>query len=200
MALTKTNTLLVDWTVTNGGSVAELAVLDVSGHYATTLHIQQALIEATAHDGTKYSIETSSNSSGDEDWTELFEFTGITGTSNTEPITNAPAAIGTTVLTCANTTGYEENGKWRFIYESGTPADSEIFQGAAYSSNTSVTALDGTTRAHVATTPMWSIAQTHTIDLDITRTIQRIRIVCRNDLANAANCITRIRSSQVTGL
>jgi len=199
MALTKDVSVLLDWTAVNGGVVAEGPTLNVATHYKTSLYIQQGLIEAAAHDGTVFVVQASSKASGDEDWHIMRELNGPTGTSNTEPITNAPAAIGTTVFTVASTVGYTVNGEERLIYEAGTPANSEMIFQSATVGNTSVTAIDGSTNAHVATTPLWSIAASLTIDLE-TLDKQRVRILAVNDLTNDANMAWRVSESHVTAV
>lgn len=199
MALTKGVSVLQDWTVVTGGVVAEGPTIDVSTHYQTTLYIMQALIEAAVHDGTVFIIQASSTAADDEDWHTIGELNGPTGTSNTEPITNAPAAIGTTVFTVASTVGYTVNGEWRFIYEAAAPEDSELILQSATVGNTSITAIDGSAVAHVATTPLWSIAASFSRDVD-TFTKQRLRVLVMNDLTNDANIAWRLSESHATSV
>lgn len=177
MALTKTATAASsDWTAVAQNTVGEGATIDISDCYDATLFIQAFLDSATAHTGTEFKVQLSNNSSGDEDWYDLCRFVGLIGTSNAEPLTNDSCTAGTTVFTCASTTGYT-NGTY-FAIEDGTLVNSEILYQVALTTNTSITALDGCTNAHNDNTGMWSIADNWVVTLPMGAV--RARLVVNN--------------------
>jgi hypothetical protein len=164
-ALTITSSVVTDWTAVAAQGTGESAVIDISANYATAVHIQAFLDTATAHEGTEFVIQVSSNSSGDEDWSDLTKFSGLVGTANTEPITDNPLAATSTTITVADTGGgYETEpmGKWIAI-EDGTLVNSELIWLTGFTADTNITCQDGTTNAHVQTTAMFDIALSKTI-------------------------------------
>ncbi len=197
-APTKTIAAVDEWANVAQNTVREGAVVDVSGLDGAILHIDVALSSAVAHTGTKISVMISSNTSGDEDWTELTNLIGPTGTANTENITNNPLAASSTTAAVASTTGYDAD-ETRFIYiKDSTIADSELALLISHVANTSVTFLKGTTNAHVQNTPMWNIAETYPIDLPWAT--NRVMVVIDNTYdSDGAAVDTRTRISKVVG-
>jgi len=177
MALTKSAAAVDACQEIAQNTILEGTTVDLSGAYEAMLHIDFALCNATPHTGTKIIIQVSGAASGDDNWEVFREFVSITGTTDLEVITNNPAAIGTTVLTCASTTGYA-TGQWIFLEDVTTFANSEWCYIVAVSANTSVTIMDGTTRAHNKNSIMNSIAQTYVMALPLG--ILRVRIVYDN--------------------
>lgn len=180
-------------------TVLEGATVDVSGCYDAALHIDFAQSNEVAHTGTKIRIQVSSNSSGDEDWSDLFEYVPQFGTGNQEAITNNPLAAGGTSITVASTTGYTVNGSWRFL-EDPTFANGEWVFQTAYSTNASITVLDGVTREHVQTTSLLhSIAQRDVWPIPMWA--NRVRVIYDNTYdADGATVAVRCRISKVTGI
>ncbi|MHA2065085.1 MAG: hypothetical protein ACXABY_11980 [Candidatus Thorarchaeota archaeon] len=200
MALTKTVAAVDEWESIAQNAVREGATVDVSNAYAAALHIDIALTSATAHTGTKISVQVSSNSTGDEDWSTLTEFIGPTGTANTENITNNPLAAGSFTATCASTTGLYDDDETRWIYiKDATIANSEMVWLVSHVAATSVTWADGTANAHVQNTPMWDIADRFVVDIPIW--VSRVRVHYDNTFdSDGATCDTACRVSAVTGL
>ncbi len=126
MALTKAVESITDWTAVAQNAVGESAVLDCSGHYETMLAIQAFLDSTTAHDGTRFIVQVSSATSGDEDWHTLVQFLLLVGTANSENITDNPLSSGSTTISVASTTGYDADTAIYIGIEDGTLADSEI--------------------------------------------------------------------------
>lgn len=170
-------TQIQDWTAVAQNTIVKSTEFDYSTYSDGIIDIQAALDTTTAHTGTRFIVQSSSSSSGDEDWSNLTEFVGLIGTANSEAITNNPAAAGTTVLTCADTTGYTVLGNWRFI-EDATLINSELIFQTAVSANTSITILDGTTNAHVQNTLMFNVALSQSVS--IPKSIRRLRVVIDN--------------------
>ena len=137
--------------------ITEGATADVSTYFEGMLSIWYALSNATAHTGTKILVQWSPDSSGDEDWHDLRSLVVGVGTTNLEVITNAPAAAGETVFTCASTIGYTV-GTWVFLEDVSTFANSEWLYLTGVSSNTSVTSIDGSTREHAVSSILNSVA------------------------------------------
>ncbi len=197
-APTKTVAAVDEWANVAQNAVREGAIIDVSGLDGAILHIDMALVSAVAHTGTKITVQISSNTSGDEDWTELPPFIGPTGTPNTENITNNPLAATSTTATVANTTGYVAD-ETRFIYiKDGTIANSELVLLISAVTDTSVTWLDGTTNEHAQTTPMWNIAKTYAFELPWGT--NRARVIIDNTFdPDGAAVDTKTRISKVVG-
>ncbi len=166
-----------DWTAVAQNTIVKSAEFDFSKMTDGILSIQAALDTTTAHTGTKFIVQISNSSSGDEDWNEYTNFVGLIGTANSEAITNNPLAAGSTTITCADTTGYTVLGNWRFI-EDATLADSELIFQTAVTTNTNITILDGTTNAHIQNTLMFNVALTQVIS--ITKPVYRLRVVVDN--------------------
>jgi len=159
-------------------TVTEGTTVNVSSYYDGYLQIWWALCNATAHTGTRLIIQTSLADSGDEDWATLTSLVVGVGTTNLEVITNDPATAGTTVFTCADTTGYSV-GTWIFLEDVSTFANSEWLWITTVTSNTSVTALDGSTREHAVSSILNSVAGV-TPPISIPFAARRLRVVYDN--------------------
>lgn len=153
--------VIQDWTAVAQKAVGESAVIDITG--GASIKIQAFLDSTTAHVGTEFKVQISGNSSGDEDWQDYGgagSFIALSGTANSENITNNPLAAASTTITVASTTGYVTDDvvlPWRAI-EDATLAHSELILQTGYTTDTSITIQDGTTNAHVQNTPMYNIA------------------------------------------
>lgn len=199
-ALTKSVSSVDGWTAIAQNDLVEGATTDISANYQTALYIDAALTSTTATtNGLKVIVEVSSATSGDANWHELTSFGMLAGlTAATENLTNNPAGVGTTVFTCADTTGFVTEGDLIYIKDS-TEANSELFRLDTFSTNVSVTALDGSTNSHVQNTPMWNKAASVTVN--IPDSANRVRIVYDNT-QDAAGSTVSVRSnlSKITGI
>lgn len=198
-APTKTVAAVDEWANVAQNAVRAGTIVDVSGLDGAILHIDIALVAAVAHTGTAIVVLISSNTSGDEDWTELTRFIGPTGTANTEPITNNPLSAAATTATVASTVGLYDDDETRFIYiKDGTIANSELIFLVSHVGNTSITWLKGTTNEHAQTTPLWDIAKTYAIE--IPWATNRIMVVIDNTFdPDGAAVDTKTRISKVVG-
>lgn len=159
--------------------IVEGIIASVSDLYGAALTISWALSNATAHTGTKIRIEQSPRASGDEAWGLLQELIVGVGTTNLEVITNNPAAVAETVITCASTTGYSV-GSTIFLEDVSTFANSEWGEIKAMSANTSVTLVDGITRQHAVNSILNSVAGvTPPIPIPVEE-VQRVRVLYDN--------------------
>lgn len=201
MALTKSTASIIDWTAVAQAAVGESSEADISGCYDALLHIQAFLDTETAHTGTEFIVQVSCASSGDEDWQDHCRFVDLIGTANTENLTNNPAAVGTTVFTCASTTGFtvaDAPAPWRAIKDS-TLANSELFLQTAVTTNTNVTAKDGSTNSHVQNTPMYNMAFSRTVQLPFSAS--RARLVVNNNYdSNGSTLNYKVGLTKVTAL
>lgn len=181
-------------------TVLEGAIKDVSACYAAALHVDFALTNAVAHTGTKIIVQVSSNSAGDEDWQDLYPgLVSILGTTNLEVITNNPLAASGTSITVGSTTGYTTNGSWRFLEDVSVFANSEWIFQTAYVTNTSLTIIDGVTRAHAVSSILNSIAANYIFQ--IPDWANRVRIVYDNTYdPDGATVAVRSRLSKLTGV
>jgi hypothetical protein len=198
MALTKSVASVDACQEITQNTVLEGTTVDISGCYESALHIDFALSNATAHTGTKIRVQVSSNTSGDEDWTDLYEFVSITGTTNLEVITNNPLAVGGTSITVTSTTGYTA-GSWIFLEDVSTFANSEWCYVTVVTTNTSLTIIDGVTRQHAQNSILNSVAANYVVPLPIWAA--RARVVYDNTYdADGATVAVRARISKVTAV
>ena len=187
-----------DWTAVAQNTIVKSAILDTSLNVAHHLNIQAFLDTETAHGGTRFVVQVSSSTSGNEDWVDYTEFIGLIGTANTEAITNNPATGGTTILTVVSTVGYTTFGLWRAI-EDSTLINSELIYQTAYSNNASITILDGITNQHAQTTPMYNLAFTQVVLL--TPSVNRVRLVVDNTYSAAGSTLNfKLRASYASSL
>ncbi len=196
-AQTKSTSAVDEWAEVSQNAVREGATIDVSGDFAVQVHISVALSTETAHTGSKIEIQTSGNTSGDEDWTTYKTLFSPTGTANSE-VTSGTETAGATVIECASTTGYvADETRWIF-FEHTTPANSEMALLVSAVSNTSVTLQDGITNDQTAGT-MFNIAQNYTVPLPFAA--NRFRIIYDNTFdVDGSTIHTYARISRVTAL
>ena len=203
-ALTVTASSDTDWTAVAAAGTAQSGAIDISGSYATGIQIQAFLDSATAHEGTEFIIQTSFNTTGNEDWSDLARFTDLVGTANSEAITNNPLAAASTTITCASTTGYTVDAtsmRWVAI-ENATLANSELILQTGFTTDTNITCLDGTTNEHAQNTLMWNIASSRTIAIPFGSGV-RARVVVNNNYdadGTASSLNFRVRKVLVTAI
>lgn len=195
-ALTKSSSSVDDWSSCAQDTINEGSTVDISDCYESVIHIQAGLDTTTAHTGTKFIIQVSANTSGDEDWQNFTEFVELVGTATTDLIEDNPLSAGSTSLTL---TGHAltTEGVWILI-EDGTLANSELIFVDSQSAN-AVVALDGTTNEHALNTAIFNIAFTKDILLPLG--YQRVRVVIDNSYdADGSTLNYKIRITEVTGL
>lgn len=151
---------------------------DIGGCYAAALEVFDAITNETAHAGTEFLIEVSSDQHGSEGWTLFHRFLGVTGTGNQEAVLNNPASAGSTVLSVASTIGYTANGAKRFLEDIGSFPDSEWLRQRAYASNATVALVDGTARQHAQNSLLHSTAASRRIALPMD--VRRVRLIVNN--------------------
>ena len=197
MALTKLGSPLDACQAVAQNVLVEGAVGDLDGAYEATLMLQLALTTETAHAGTRIVVQVSDNDAGDEDWFKLTAFMALQATAASEAITNAPAAIGTTVFTCASTTGFTAVGR-RFLQDITVFANSEWLDQISYAAGVSITMVDGCARAHAQNSVLYTQADSRAILLP--STARRVRVLYDNTYAPTGSAIAvRSRITAVTG-
>lgn len=194
----KSTDSIQDWTGVAQNTISKSAVLDCSSDARTLLHIQAFLNTATAHTGTEFIIQTSANSSGNEDWHDYTSFIGLVGTANGEVIAATGGySAGATGIEIASNTGYTTNGQWRAI-EDDTLVNSELFLQSA-NTTTLLTPLDPLTNAHAYDQNIWNVALSQSVVLDAS--VYRARVVVNNCYdADGSTIVYKVRTSKVTSL
>ena len=156
-------------------AVREGADIDMTTAFGGELHISLALTTTTAHTGSRIIVQTSGNTTGNEDWEDLWDASYLIGTANTEVITNNPAAIGTTVFTVADEVGFVADGVLDvFLEDVDTFANSEWMKLVSAVVDTSVTVQDASTRAHAQNSLFSNVARRIIVPIDMTTVRARI--------------------------
>jgi hypothetical protein len=188
-----------EWAEVAQNAIREGTEVDISQAYGVILFIDMALSSTTAQtNGAAIKVQTSSATSGDEDWSDAVVFAGPTGTANDEAVSGTENA-GATVIECASTTGTYDDDETRFIFfENSTAANSEMGLLVSHVANTSVTLQDGITNAQTGST-MWDIAKRYTVAVQFPAL--RVRVIYDNTRdAAGATVFTYCRLVKVTGL
>ena len=201
-ALSKTTEAVGDWVAIGQNAIVEGTTLNVSDHYATELHIQAFLDSVTAHTGSIFIIQVSGNDTGDEDWAEYTRFTALVGTANTEPIDDNPLTAASTTITISDTGGnYEADepiGKWLAI-EGATLVNSELVWQTAFTQDSDITIMDGTTNEHAVSVALFDIAISRTITIGFP--VYRCRVIFDNTGDNDGSTLNaKVRAVAVTGI
>ena len=166
---------------------------DVSTKLAATIICYHASVEATANTNPgSFYIQVSAESSGDETWATVAQFTATVVTANPEAVTGTENA-GATVIECASTTGY--TAQLPIYIKNGTLANSEWAFVQSIVANTSVTVQDGITNAQTGAT-LYNNADIFVAQLDLTA-VGRVRVVFHHQGATGAN--VDVRAMMVTG-
>lgn len=202
--LTVTPASVDDWTAVPAGSHYESTAIDIHLSYAVAIQIQAFLDSETAHEGTEFIIQTSFNSSDNEDWSDYTRFTALVGTANAELIDDNPLIATSTSITVSDTTGYTmdlTSMRWIGI-EDGTLANSELVLQEGFTTNTSINIVDGTANEHANTVNLYNIAISRTIIIQ-PFTGYYARVVVNNkydDDGTSSSLNVRVRKVNVTSL
>jgi len=175
---TKTTAAVDEWAEVPANAVREGATVTLTGDFAVTLHIYMVLSsEVATTNGPSISIQSSGNTTGDEDWTEKRRFQGPIGTANSEAVSGTEA-IGSTIIEVASTTGlYDDDGTRLIFFENTSVADSEIGWLVSHEGTPSITVLDGITNAQTSST-LFDIVQSWEVAIDFPAV--RIRVLYDN--------------------
>jgi hypothetical protein len=202
-ALTITPGGVTDWTAVGQNTVAESGTINCSSSYTMGLYIQAFLDTTTAHAaGTDFIIQVSSTAATNEDWHDWLRFNALRGTADSEALTANPIALGATTSTVADTDAgaYETVplGKWLAI-EDGTLINSELVFEVAYTNDTDISWLDGTTTEHAQNTLIWDIAISRVYNLPLGTV--RARLVIDNTVVAAGSTLNyKVLKVDTTGL
>ena len=171
--------------VAQGATVVSSAI-NVATKIRGSLFLFHALVEQTANTNPqKWIIQTSGETSGDEDWITIQEIPiSFTGTPGGEVLT-ATEPIGETVIAVAATTGFVQGAE--LYVENDVLASGEWATVDGIVGNTSVDLLSGLTNEQTAAASfLFSDAQKDIVTLDLT-THNRIRVIYQNEGATAVN-------------
>jgi len=200
--LTKSVAQINDWTAvaqnTVGGGVGY--DYDMSGDYEVLICIQAFLDSTTAHTGTEFVVQISSNTSENEsikneDWQDFTKWVGLVGTAVKDDIENNPLAQGATTITLTGHT-YTVLGKWLAI-EDTTLVNSELIYEVAQSTN-SITILNGTANEHQNTADIYNVAETYVILIPAS-VAKWVRVVVNNTYDSDGSSLNyKVRISRIT--
>jgi hypothetical protein len=194
---TKAVEAVTDWTAVAQNTVVASAIVDCLLHEASHLAIQAFLDTETAHTGTEFIVQVSSNTTGDEDWCEWTRFVGLIATANKEDITNNPLAAAGTSITVGSTTGYTVG--LLFAIKDATLVNSELCIATVITTNTSITILDGVTNEHANTADLYNTALTQIVMLG--PSVMRARVVVSNSYdSDGSSMVYKLRCNKVTSL
>lgn len=156
------------------GVMATGSARDVSGSYGTRVFIDYApTAETAATAGARAVVQISGEASGDEFWTDYYEFSSALNTAASEALSNIEA-VGSTVLEVVSTVGFTTLGEKLFL-KNGTLGNSEWARLKTYSSNVSITLFSGLTREQAAGTVVYTKAERWSCPLPID--IKRYRVI-----------------------
>ncbi len=175
ITITKTLAEINDWTAVAQNTVSQSAIYDFSTKSEGILYIQAALDTITAHTGTRFIIQTSTATAGNENWQDLTEFIALIGTAVKDDIEDNPLAVGATSITLTAHT-YTVLAKWLFI-EDATLINSELVFEVSQTAN-AVVILDGITNEHANTADVYNIGMTQNVS--IPKGIYRLRVLVDN--------------------
>jgi hypothetical protein len=98
------STLVTDWTSVNAGIVSQSAVMDISGIFAGTVHLDIAIVGTTAHLGTEINVQIRKKASVAQwsDWSRFAVLSGVTAFSTALNATSSGSIL--TVAAIGNLT------------------------------------------------------------------------------------------------
>jgi len=205
MALTIAGEALDAWALIAQNATREGAAVDLSGSYASELHIDIALGTTTAHTGTRILVQTSSAAADDEFWTNLCDFIAVVGTANTEVVLDDPLAAAAAQIHVADLTGFTvaTGGVLLAFLLDNTVANSELIRIVSTSveaDNDHINLLDGVKREHAVTTSVLSnIAASYVIPIPLG--CLRARVIYDNLYdADGSTVYTRTRAVTTTAI
>lgn len=192
---TKTGSQIDEWAVVTAATMREGAATAIADDMAVMLEITVAKNEAVAHDGhCEVIVETSGNTSGDEDWTELclFEIDAETATK-----TDVDQNSSSTTLYVTSTTNMETTGDLLFVHDTNAIADSEIVRVNGYSNDDYITLLDALTNAKDTDDDVYTGVNQWIVS--VPAEARRVRVLVNNKDADC-NVVSRTRIAKVTDI
>lgn len=193
---TKTGSQVDEWAVVSAASLREGASSDIPDDIEVALEVTICKVEAVAHDGEcSIIIETSGNTTGDEDWTELVAFKINAETASTTTLDVEASAAATTVPLTA-TANFTTKGD-RYFIKNGTIANSEIVRNNGYDDGVSITILDGLTNTQQNGVSIYTSVEQFAMVLP--SVYRRCRVLINNGDADC-DVVSRTRISRVTDI
>lgn len=166
------------------------SALDVSTKLSAMFLFYHATAEAAANTNPGFfSLKVSGAVSGDDDWFEIYRQYALATTGDTEEMTAVEPATET-VLAIASTTGLVTPGQIIYIQDDDTLAQSEWHMIQEYSSNASVTIVNGLKYAKAINDTIWTIAERTPFFLDLSA-IGRVRVDFIHEGAAGANSVVK---------
>jgi len=193
------------------GTLQTTSEINVSTSYSAVVHIDWALAEAAAHDGTQIIVMVSSETTADDGWTVLTTILSNAVTPVKTDIAGAEAG-GQTELTTGDptATGLDHPGKLIFIEDLTLAANCEIAYQITDNGANSITVIDGITEAKDAGDDIWTVdAATATGNASVVNTwaitlppaVRRAKVIFNNWFdETGADGYGRVRTSLLTVL
>lgn len=151
------------------------------------IYLYHGYVEATADTNSgSFLIQLrpeAASSSVKENWLTHTTKTCGTTTPDTEAMT-ATEPAGETVLACASTTGFAVGDK--LYIQNATLATSEWALLRKFTADTSITLVDGLTRAQASGSVIWNDSNLWVVELDVTA-VDAFRVVFHHEGATGAN-------------
>ena len=201
MSFVNSGEVVNDWSAIAEREIKASADIDVSANYETTLHLQAGLTSVSANDGTRFIVQVSWNTSGDEDWQEYISFVRLKGTAQILVLDGDEAAGQTTIADAAD--NIPGTGVW-CLFKDDTTINSELVF-VSYVDTGYFIVLDATTNAHaVASSDFYAgaslddeVAFSQTIKIQGTN-IKRARLVIDNNYDTTSPSLQYKLSKAVT--
>ena len=204
MALVNSGTIVQDWKEVVAGEIQASPDINVSENYETTLHLQAGLTSITANNGTKFIVQTSWNTSGDEDWQEYISFTRLAGTAQILILDGDEAAGQTTIADAADS--IPGTGVW-CLFKDDVPFDSELVF-VEFVDTGFFNVLDPTTNAHATASSDFFAGALLTDEVAFSRSIiiqgtniKRARIIIDNNQdTSGPSLLYKLAKAETTSL
>jgi hypothetical protein len=147
--------------------------------------VRLGYIEATANaTGVAVVIQGSYETSGDDAWFDLVEFTGSTTVPETEALT-ATEPVAETVIAVASTANLVV-GDWIYVVDVGTLANSEWCRIVKVTANTSVTIAYGLANEKDSSDSLYTEADIFTAQIDCAA-LKRVNVLVVHEAATGSN-------------
>tara|TARA_B100000941_G_C28408630_1_gene502148 strand:+ start:19 stop:618 length:600 start_codon:yes stop_codon:yes gene_type:complete len=177
----------------SANQVLKSASQDVSTKLAATIFIHFALIDpaGSLSSGVQFRIEASANSSGNDQWFPLVNYTTFTAAPASEAVSGTVTS-GVTIVPVGSTT--DLNVGDIVFFKNSTIGNSEWGRIRSVSTDASITLIDALTNTQTGST-IYDLSEMFTAPIDLTA-IGRIRVVA--DASNTSrNTVVQVK--MVTG-
>lgn len=179
-----TQTIISHQALTHPGALEGTPVACAT-YLSGVITVKVANVETTANaTGVSVILQGSFETSGDDAWFDLVEFTGTTTAAATEAMT-ATEPVGETALACADTTGFTV-GDTIYVQDTGALANSEWHRIIKIVTNTSVNIDYGLAHEKDNSDVLWTEADIFTAYVNC-EGVKRVNVLAVHESATGAN-------------